>query len=86
MRINQVLLLGAVLLVISPDMVLNVVASDGSVVVPEACLIFFIDNKIHDRPTCYSKCLARFKDGKVYSEIDRLKGCKCIDCTLSKRD
>ncbi|PUZ61178.1 hypothetical protein GQ55_4G253300 [Panicum hallii var. hallii] len=85
MRINQVLLLGVVLLVISSsDMVLNV-ASDGGAVVPEACLIFFIDNKIHDRPTCYSRCLAKFRDGKVYAEIDRLKGCKCIDCTLSKR-
>ena len=71
-----------------PDMVLHVASDDDgrAVVIPEACLIFFIDNKIHDRPTCYSKCLARFKDGKVYAEIDRLKGCKCIDCTLSKRD
>ena len=71
-----------------PDVVLNVASDDdgSAVVIPEACLIFFIDKKIHDRPKCYSKCLARFKDGKVYAEIDRLKGCKCIDCTLSKRD
>ncbi|CAL5052680.1 unnamed protein product [Urochloa decumbens] len=81
MRINKAMLLGIILLVVSSDMVLNV-ASDGSSVIPEACRIFFIDNKIFDRPACLSKCLAKFTDGKVYAEIDPHKGCKCIDCTL----
>ncbi|CAL5038343.1 unnamed protein product [Urochloa decumbens] len=82
MRINKVMLLGIILLVVSSDMVLNV-ASDNSII-PEGCQIFFIDNKIYDRPACYLKCLAKFTDGKVYAEIDPRKGCKCIDCTLLK--